>query len=266
VTQEPFNANPQPLAGRHALVTGGARGIGAAVTRTLLHHGARVTMLGRNPDALGKASATFGSGQLLDYVRADVGDAGEVARAFASARERSGPVDILVNNAGQAASAPFRKTDPALWRKMMTVNLDGTYHCVQAALPAMLDARWGRVVNIASTAGLVGYAYVAAYCAAKHGVIGLTRALAIEVASKGVTVNAVCPGYTATEMFEETVANIVATTGRTPDQAATELLSRNPQRRLILPDEVANAVAWLCLPGSEAVTGQAITVAGGEVT
>jgi NAD(P)-dependent dehydrogenase (short-subunit alcohol dehydrogenase family) len=148
---------------------------------------------------------------------------------------------------------------------MMSVNLDGTFHCTQAALPGMLAAGWGRIVNIASTAGLVGYGYVTAYCAAKHGVIGLTRALALEVATKGVTVNAVCPGYTNTDIVKETITNIAAKTGRTPEQAQAELTSRNPQKRLIRPEEVANAVAWLCLPGSEAITGQAIAVAGGEV-
>jgi NAD(P)-dependent dehydrogenase (short-subunit alcohol dehydrogenase family) len=148
---------------------------------------------------------------------------------------------------------------------MMAVNLDGTFHCVQAALPDMLDARWGRIVNVASTAGLIGYGYVVAYCAAKHGVVGLTRALAAEVATKGITVNAVCPGYTATEMFDITVANIVARTERTTEETKSALLARNPQHRLVLPEEVANAVAWLCLPGSEAITGQAIAVAGGEV-
>jgi NAD(P)-dependent dehydrogenase (short-subunit alcohol dehydrogenase family) len=265
VSAEPFNSGTRLLAGKHALVTGGARGIGAAVTRVLLNLGARVTMLGRRVISE-QASNTFGAGQSLEYVQADVGDADQVARAFKSACERSGSVDILVNNAGQAASAPFRQTDAALWRTMMSVNLDGTYNCTQVALPAMLDASWGRIVNIASTAGLVGYAYVAAYCAAKHGVIGLTRALAIEVAAKGVTVNAVCPGYTATEMFEKSVARIVARTGRSSEHAAAALLARNPQQRLVRPEEVANAVAWLCLPGSEAVTGQAITVAGGEVT
>lgn len=255
-----------PLAGRHALVTGGARGIGAAVTHSLLAHGARVTMLGRSELTLTEASKTFGQFQLLDYVQADVGDPGDVDRAFADARERWGAVNILVNNAGHAESAPFSRTDRELWHRMMAVNLDGAFHCVQAALPAMLDARWGRVVNLASTAGLVGYGYVSAYCAAKHGVIGLTRALAVEVASKGVTVNAVCPGYTATNMYEETLSNIVAKTGMAREAASAELLSRNPQKRLVQPDEVANAVTWLCLPGSEAVTGQAIVVAGGEVT
>jgi len=266
VSAEPFNTAARPLSGKHAVVTGGARGIGAAVTRALLDHGARVTMLGRSAIASTEVTATFGAGQALEYLQADVGDAGEVARAFESARGRSGAVHILVNNAGQGASAPFRQTDAALWRTMMRVNLDGTYHCTQAVLSSMVEARWGRIVNIASTAGLVGYAYVTAYCAAKHGVIGLTRALAIEVAAKGVTVNAVCPGFTATEMFDQSVAKIVAKTGRTSEQAVAELLAKNPQARLVQPEEVANAVAWLCLPGSEAVTGQSITVAGGEVT
>jgi NAD(P)-dependent dehydrogenase (short-subunit alcohol dehydrogenase family) len=148
----------------------------------------------------------------------------------------------------------------------MTVNLDGTFYCTHAAVPDMVAAGWGRVVNIASTAGLVGYSYVAAYCAAKHGVVGLTRALAVELAMTGVTVNAVCPGFTETDMAVRAVATIVAKTGRTPAQAGEELVARNPQKRLVRPEEVANAVAWLCAPGSEAVTGQAIAVAGGEVT
>lgn len=198
-------------------------------------------------------------------MKADVTIPGSVKKAFDSAREHFGEVQILVNSAGSASSAPFLKTDVDLWRQMMSVNLDGTFYCVQAALPGMLAAEWGRIVNVASTAGLIGYAYVTAYCAAKHGVIGFTRALALELATKGVTVNAVCPGYTDTDMVKKAVANIVAKTGRTPQQARSELAARNPQKRLVQPEEVANAVAWLCLPGSEAVTGQAITVAGGEV-
>src|SRR5258708_27433748 len=148
---------------------------------------------------------------------------------------------------------------------MMEVTLDSVFYGIHKVLPAMLDSKWGRIVNIASTAGLTGYSYVSAYCAAKHGVVGLTRALALEVATKGITVNAVCPGYTETEMLQRTVDAIVAKTGRTTVEARAELSARNPQKRMIQPEEVANAVTWLCLPGSEAVTGQSIAIAGGEV-
>jgi NAD(P)-dependent dehydrogenase (short-subunit alcohol dehydrogenase family) len=174
-------------------------------------------------------------------------------------------VDILVNNAGQAASAPFGRTDAALWQRMLDVNLTGAYHCIQATLPGMLDLGWGRIVNVASTAGLTGYRYVAAYCAAKHGLVGLTRALALEVAAQGVTVNAVCPGYTETDIVLAAVANIVRKTGRSEDQARAALAAANPQGRLVQPDEVAHAVAWLCMPGASAMNGQAVAVAGGEV-
>ncbi len=253
------------LAGRHALVTGGAQGIGAAITTALLLHGARVTIVGRNRESLARAMRTLGDSGSLESAAADVADSRAVAEAFAAAQKRFGAVHILVNCAGQAQSAPFLKTDEELWRRMMAVNLDGTFHCSQAALPGMLEAGWGRIVNISSTAGLTGYAYVSAYCASKHAVIGLTRALAIETATKGVTVNAVCPGYTLTEMFEESVARIVAKTGRAAEAVREQLAGRNPQKQLIQPQDVANAVAWLCLPGSEAITGQAIAVAGGEV-
>src|ERR1700683_792127 len=201
------NPLPQLLAGKHALVTGGARGIGAAITRVLLAHGARVTMLGRNVAAPTDANLDIAKIRELNYLPADVGDAAAVGQAFETSRSRFGKIEILVNNAGQATSAPFLKTDIALWRRMMSINLDGTFHCSQAALPDMLAARWGRVVNIASTAGLAGYAYVSAYCASKHGVIGLTRALAMEVAAKGVTVNGGFPGYTESRLGTDRAAH-----------------------------------------------------------
>jgi NAD(P)-dependent dehydrogenase (short-subunit alcohol dehydrogenase family) len=264
VTDASRGQSSQLLSGKHALVTGGSRGIGAAVVEMLLVQGARVTSVSRT-GAPPKEFGASGSREALHHVSADVSDPESVVKAFEAARGRFGEIAILVNNAGQAAPAPFLKTDLALWRRMMAVNLDGTFHCAQAALAGMLAASWGRIINVASTAGLTGYGYVTAYCAAKHGVVGLTRALAVEVATKGVTVNAVCPGFTDTDIVKEAVANIVAKTGRTAEQAQAELASRNPQKRLVRPEEVANTVVWLCLPGSEAITGQAIAVAGGEV-
>jgi NAD(P)-dependent dehydrogenase (short-subunit alcohol dehydrogenase family) len=247
------------LTGKHAVVTGASRGIGLAVARTLQANGARLTLMARDAAALEAAAAELGGGVSWQVV--DVTDLRGVAQAFA----RAGAVDILVNNAGQASPAPFLRTDAALWQRMLDVNLTGAYHCIQAALPAMLDAGWGRIVNVASTAGLTGYRYVAAYCAAKHGLVGLTRALALELATKGVTVNAVCPGYTETGIVQEAVANIVRKTGRSEEQARAELASANPQGRLVRPEEVAHAVAMLCMPEAAAMNGQAIAVAGGEV-
>ncbi|VVE56056.1 3-hydroxyacyl-CoA dehydrogenase [Pandoraea capi] len=257
---------PASLKGVHALVTGGARGIGEAVARSLLAQGARVTLLGRSEAKLAEGVNALTSHGEVAWVSADISDATAVAAAFTRATERFGPVQVLVNNAGQAVSAPFGKTDAQLWQQMIDVNLTGTYHCISAALPAMLTAGWGRIVNVASTAGLIGYPYVTAYCAAKHGVVGLTRALALEVAKKGVTVNAVCPGYTETDIVRDAVANIVAKTGRSEDEARAELAKRNPQARLVQPQEVADAVLWLCQPGAASMTGQSIAVAGGEVT
>ena len=252
------------LSGQHALVTGAARGIGAEIARTLAREGAVLTLLGRDADALQRVAATLeGSGH--GVVAADVAEPEAVTAAFATARAARGPIAILVNNAGAAESAPFLKTSVALWQRMLSVNLTGSFLCAQAALPDMLARGAGRIVNIASTAGQKGYAYVSAYTAAKHGVIGLTRALALEVARKGVTVNAVCPGYTDTDILRDSVANVVGKTGRSEADALAEFSNVNPQKRIVQPAEVADAVLWLCQTDSGSVTGQAISVSGGEV-
>jgi NAD(P)-dependent dehydrogenase (short-subunit alcohol dehydrogenase family) len=254
------------LQGRHALVTGGGRGIGASVARLLASRGAKVSLLGRTAATLGAVAAELNTGDLRAFsVTADVSNRDSLEAAFAAARAEFGRIEILINNAGQAISGPITKRDDVLWERMLATNLSGTYFGIQAALPDMLQAGYGRIVNIASTAGLTGYPYVAAYCAAKHGVIGLTRAVAREVATRNITVNAVCPGYTDTDLVREAAAKISAVTGRKVDEALQAMTKSNPQGRLIQPDEIANTVAWLCLPGSESVTGQSIVVAGGEL-
>jgi 3-hydroxybutyrate dehydrogenase len=253
----------RPLAGRHALVTGAGRGIGAAIAQRLAAEGARVTLVSRSERQLQETAAPLAGA--AQCIAADMTDLYAVSRAFESAAESFGPVDILINNAGKAQSAPLQRTSEELWHSLIAVNLTGAYHGIRAVLPAMLERKFGRIVSIASTAGLRGYPYVAAYCASKHGVIGLTRALALEVAQRNITVNAVCPGYTETDLVRDTIANIQKVTGRSAEEAREALTRTNPQGRLIQPAEIAHTVAWLCLPGSESVNGQSIAVAGGEV-
>lgn len=246
------------LQGRHALVTGGGRGIGRAVARVLAGAGAHVTVLGRSPDALDDAVA---AGHAHAALSADVTDASGLAHALASVA----PVDILVANAGAAVSAPLGRSDDALFARMIEINLMGVVRCARAVLPGMGERGFGRIVAVASTAGLKGYPYVSAYAAAKHALVGYVRSAALELARTGVTVNAVCPGFTETDLVAESLERIVAKTGRTLDEARAELTRHNPQGRLIDPAEVADAVLWLCGEGARSVTGQTIAVAGGEV-
>jgi NAD(P)-dependent dehydrogenase (short-subunit alcohol dehydrogenase family) len=255
------------LTGRHAVVTGGGRGIGAAIAAELARLGASLTLVGRTLSVLEERAAALRSefGTQIAAVRCDVGDECSVADAFEAGRRRFGEPYVLVNNAGQADSAPFMQTTRELWDRMLAVNLTAQYLCIQQVLPPMLEARAGRIINIASTAGLKGYTKTAAYCASKHGVVGLTRALALETAKLGVTVNAICPGYTETDMAQLAVDNVVAALGKTPEEARQMVARVIPRGTLIQPAEVANAVAWLCSPGASAITGQAIAVAGGEV-
>lgn len=253
----------------HAVVTGASRGIGATIARALAHAGAHLTLIGRTHDDLEKIAAELRPLTRVHTEAVDVTDNAAVHLAIQAAEQALGPIHILVNNAGQASSHPFEKTDWAMWQSMININLSGTYSCTHAALPSMLRAAAngiaGRIIHVASTAGLQGYAYVSAYTAAKHGVVGLTRALALELARKNITVNAICPGYTETDIVRSAIENIVAKTGKTPAQAREALADRNPQKQLVQPEEIAQAVLWLCSPGSSAINGQAIAIDGGEL-
>lgn len=250
---------------QHVLITGGGTGIGAAIAVACAGAGARVSVAGRRRDPLVALQRSLGKDRAHVVADFDVTDEDKVRTGVAAVRAAFGPVDTLVNNAGEAPSAPFAKTDLAVWNKTLAVNLTGMFLVTKEVVPDMIAKRAGRIINIASTAGLVGYAYVSAYVAAKHGVIGLTRGLAVEFARAGITVNAVCPGYTDTPMFERAVDNIVAKTKRNRDDARATLAASNPQGRLVTPQEVAETVLWLAAPAASSITGQAIVVAGGEV-
>ena len=254
------------LAGRHAVVTGGGRGIGAAIAEELARLGASLTLMGRDRGAIERHAAALGErhGVAAQGVPCDVTDGSSIEAAFATSRRALGDVFVLVNNAGQAESEPVATTTRATWDRMLAVNLTGTFLCTQQVLPAMVTARAGRVVNVASTAGVRGYNRMAAYCAAKHGVIGLTRAAAAEVAKHGVTVNALCPGYTDTEMAQSGIENVARALGKTSAEARAMLERTLPRGTLIEASEVASAVGWLCSPGAAGISGQAIVMNGGD--
>ncbi|MBM3492252.1 MAG: SDR family oxidoreductase [Alphaproteobacteria bacterium] len=261
-----MSQDAKPLAGLHALVTGGGHGIGAAIAAELAGLGADLTLTGRNrtalratAEALGREHGTKARVQEFDLASSDA-----IAARLAEAAGRLGPVAILVNNAGVAPAAALETTDLAHWRGTFDVNLFAAVLCCKAVLPDMRSMAFGRIVNIASTAGLIAYAGIPAYVASKHALIGFTRALALDLAKTQITVNAVCPGYADTEMAKAAIANLTRA-GRTEGEARALLTRRNPQGQLVAPQEVARAVGWLCLPGSAAMTGQAIAVAGGEV-
>ncbi|MEM7282295.1 MAG: SDR family NAD(P)-dependent oxidoreductase [Pseudomonadota bacterium] len=250
---------------KHVLITGAGQGIGEFIARLLSAHCSKVTLSGRTLSKLESVADSLGL-EKANVVTVDVTEAESVKSGFSLAKERFGSIDILVNNAGQAESAPFSRTPWSLWEQMINVNLHGVYHCCQAVLADMKAQGWGRIINIASTAGLKGYPYTSAYTSAKHGVIGLTRVLSQELAQTGITVNSVCPGFTKTAIVDAALENISKSTGMDEDQALNTLVASNPQKRLIEPEEVANTVLWLCQEASRGINGQSIVIAGGEVT
>jgi NAD(P)-dependent dehydrogenase (short-subunit alcohol dehydrogenase family) len=249
------------LSGHHAVVTGGGTGIGAAIAAALGQAGAMVTVMGRKIDTLDAVAAAH---PLCAAISIDVTDESSVEAAMASARRRA-PVTILINNAGGAETALLAKTSTELWNRMLALNLTGTFLCSRALLPEIAAADGGRIISVASTSGLKGYAYTGAYAAAKHGVIGLMRTMALELAKSGATANAICPGFADTDLVQRSLDAVEAKTGLPRDEALAQFVRDNPQKRLIQPEEVAACALWLCDPLSASVNGQSIAVAGGEV-
>jgi NAD(P)-dependent dehydrogenase (short-subunit alcohol dehydrogenase family) len=253
------------LKDQHVLVTGAGTGIGAAIATACAKAGARVSLAGRRREPLVDVQASLSDAATHILADFDVTDEAKTKAGIAAAREAFGPVDVLVNNAGEAPTAPLVKLDLATWNKAFAVNATGTFLVTREVAPDMIARRAGRIINIASTAGLIGYAYVSAYVAAKHAVIGFTRSAALEFARSGITVNAVCPGFTETPLLDRAVDNITAKTKRSSEEARAALAATNPQGRLVTPDEVAGTVLWLASPAARSITGQAIVIAGGEV-
>lgn len=249
----------------HAVVTGGGSGIGLAIASALLDQGVRVSLMGRSLDKLEAATSSFNNPDKIFATSCDVTKSDAVENSFTRAIREFGAIDILINCAGAAPTKAFHKLSAEEWNQVIAVNLNGVFNCTSEVINSMRERQSGRIINIASTASLKGYAYVSAYCAAKHGVLGMTRALALETAKQGITVNAICPGYTDTDIIRNAIQHIVATTDRTEEQALAEFTKTNPQDRLIEPDEIASTVVWLCSENSRSITGQAISVSGGEV-
>lgn len=249
----------QSLEDRHALVTGGATGIGLAITKSLVAAGARVTIASRNIERVNAVAAEL---EGVKGVALDVTSPKDISDVF----EQLEAVDILVNNAGIAFATPFQKMSLEQWSGVMAVNLTGVFLCTQAVLASMCERDRGRIINIASTAGLQGAPYISAYAASKHGLVGMTRSLGLELAATGITANCVCPGFTDTDMVSDAINNITSKTGRSEAEALAELVKHNPQQRLITPEEVADTVLWLCQDSSRSITGQSIVIGGGNIT